>query len=273
MPIWLTAAGLLQAAGPAICTVHAAFQQHQQQEQQQQEQQNVLVTSLARICIVCLACWGKAVSTCAAAAAAAAASAASSRGLSGTGHRSVDNVRSYSWLLPDPASAALLPAVAQLTLGILQAPNTPCAAGSSVDGGSSSSSSDARLQESGQDVLQLWPLGRDVELHLALRTAIVITASVVDLDDAYMHSVQVQALLAQPQLQQHMLLHLALAVQALYVKQQGLAPMPAVAAAVAAALPCNHDPQHQQEGHECQLCRLGHGEVQPWMSSCCCSWG
>jgi hypothetical protein len=294
-PCGAAAAGLLQALGPACCTLSAAFQQQQQQQQhdqlgsrsqQQQQQQHVTMTALGRISFVCLAYYWKGIlfrnETATAAAAAAAAGATSSRQSSRTDDRSgqepEEDFHDCSWLLPDPASATELPAVAQLAVDMLQSPITSSLASSSSarshsastaghvpyqnvpnkfgrSGNSSSSTgSGVRHENSTQHHLQRWPATRSGELALVGKIASVISVSVGNLDEADSRSLPVQALLAEPQLQQLLLLDMALAVQAVHQQQQGVAPMPAVAAAVAAALPYSCAAHEQQQ----------QGKVEPW---------
>jgi hypothetical protein len=289
---------LLQVLGPACCTLSAAFQQQQQQQldqhelgvsesQQQQQQQHATMTALAHIRYVCLEYWVKGVvlrseataAAAAAAAGAAAGGATSSTQSSRTNNPTEEQPGDYSWLLPDPASATVLPAVAQLVMDMLQSPNTSSSASSSASshsasttshhpfqnirvnmdrvGSSSSSSSNggARHGSSTQHPLQRWPARRTEELALAGKLVVVITLSVVELNAADSHNPSVQALLAEPKLQQLLLLDVALAAQALHDRQQGIAPMPEVAAAVADAL------QYSYAAHEQ---RQQQGEVDQW---------
>jgi hypothetical protein len=244
----VAAAGLMQALDSACCTLNAALQHH---HQMQQQQQTLNVTALARISVFCLSGWQQGVDS----RAAAAASAASNAESSGTADMTAGQP-DYSWLLSDPASAAVLPAVAQLAAELLQ---RSLAVTSTSSSSSSSSSRDAGLQEKFRACLEGWSLTRAHKPIMACNVVDVISTPLLHANDADAHTAQVQALLAEPQLQRLLLLDLALAVQALHNQQRGVAPMPAIAAAVAAALPYSYSSRQDSQQDEQQ-----HGVVDPW---------
>jgi hypothetical protein len=260
---------------------HVATEQQQQQEkQQQQQQQQQSPDTLIRIGVRMLVLWFREATARnaaqeKAAAAAAAAAAACTRKDAASVADATAATAVYGWLFTDAAvhSSGVVPTVARLAMALACTTYSSSSNGSSSSSvvdikvdrfvGSSSSSSLASRSMSAiiRSPSELLPMpvphAQKVSVVGGVATLFAkLLSQCYYIDQLEGLQKQVLLLMHDPHVQQLLLLDMGLSVQALHQQRKGIAALPEVAAAVAAALQPSACEQQQQ--------RLGRGNVAAW---------